>query len=66
VLLAVFYKIWANNMAREQLLQAAHNGHRTSFSHGVLKILISGYMSGEQFKSCHQVQGQLHSESPVE
>jgi hypothetical protein len=52
---------WANYLALERPLQAARNGRGGSLGPTFLKTFISGFSSGQQFKSCNRV----HSESYV-
>jgi hypothetical protein len=48
-------QIWANYFALERPLRAARNGRSGSLGHAVLKTFISGFSSGQQFKSCSRV-----------
>jgi hypothetical protein len=44
-----------NYLARERPLRAARNGRGGSLGHAMLKTFISGFSSGQQFKSCSRV-----------
>jgi hypothetical protein len=47
--------MWANYLARERPLRAARNGGGGNLGHAMLKTFISGFSSGQQFKSCSRV-----------
>jgi hypothetical protein len=47
--------MWANYLARERPLRAARNGRGGSLGHVMLKSIVSGLSSGQQFKSCSRV-----------
>jgi hypothetical protein len=58
-------QISANNWALERQLRAARNSRGGSLDHAMLKTLISGFGSGQEFKSFSQVQSQMRFPLPV-
>jgi hypothetical protein len=48
-------KMWANHFAGERPSRAARNGRGGSLGHSMLKTFVSGFSSGQQFKSCSRV-----------